>query len=137
MLASFVDGRVRLRHPALKKPETLALLEQSALSLEGVLTAQGNSRTGSLLVSYDPDKLSRAKLLEIAEQLKMFLPAPPAPAAKCSPFRRKTRREAALLSSAMSTVLVGAFINKRLHMVAGGFLVLACARHLYLRRNRL
>ncbi len=31
MLTSFIDGRLRLRHKALKNPDTLALLERTAI----------------------------------------------------------------------------------------------------------
>ena len=45
--------------------------------------------------------------------------------------------EAALLSGAMTATLAGLVLGKRAHMTAASFLVMACARHLFLRRGRL
>ncbi len=134
MLASFIDGRVRLRHPALKNPASLALLERSALALEGVTEARGNPCTGSLLLTYNPAVLSREKLLRSAKQLQAFLPAP-APKRRSTQARR--RLETALLSGAMLATIAGTVLGKTAHLTAGSFLVAACARHLYLRRNHL
>ena len=74
MLTSFIDGRLRLRHKALKNPDTLALLERTAIGLEGVHRAVGNPLTGSLLLTYDPKVLSRETLLETADALQKPLP---------------------------------------------------------------
>ncbi len=146
MLTSFIDGRLRLRHTALKNPDTLALLERTALGLEGVNSATGNPRTGSLLLTYDPAVLSRETLLETAEQLRTFLPEEPKQTAKSTKktllgvawtFRQKCRAEAGLMGSIMSATLVGALFNKRLHIAAGTLLAIGSLQHLIRRRKRL
>ena len=146
MLTSFIDGRLRLRHTALKNPDTLALLERTALGLEGVHGAVGNPRTGSLLLTYDPNVLSRETLLETAEKLRTFLPEEPKHTAKPTKktlfgvawtFRQKCRAEAGLMGSIMSATLVGALFNKRLHIAAGTLLAIGSLQHLLRRRKRL
>jgi len=74
-VTSFVDGRVRLRHPALKDAATAELVTGIVSAVEGITAVQNNPVTGSLLIFYDPAKLSREQLLELAEQGVAFLPA--------------------------------------------------------------
>ncbi len=148
MLTSFIDGRLRLRHKALKNPDTLTLVERTAAGLEGVHSAVGNPRTGSLLLTYDPAVLSRETLLETAEKLRSFLPEDPKPKQAAKPtgkaffggpwtFRQKCRAEAGLMGSIMSATLVGALFNKRLHIAAGTLLAIGSLQHLIRRRKRL
>ena len=55
-ITSFVDGRVRLRHPSLKRAEDAEQVRGFLASLPGILRVTVNSRTGSLLLEYDPDQ---------------------------------------------------------------------------------
>ncbi len=73
-ITSFVDGRVRLRHPALKDRATAELITTVVEGVEGITAVQSNPLTGSLLIYYDAEKLSREQLLELAEQGAMFIP---------------------------------------------------------------
>lgn len=73
-ITSFVDGRVRLRHPALKDAATAELVTAVVSGVDGITAVQVNPVTGSLLIFYDPDKLSREQLLELAEQGAAFIP---------------------------------------------------------------
>lgn len=73
-ITSFVDGRVRLRHPALKEAATAELVTAVVSGVEGIVSVQANPVTGSLLIFYDPEKLSREQLLELAEQGAAFIP---------------------------------------------------------------
>lgn len=73
-VTSFIDGRVRLRHPALKDAATAEFISGIVGSVEGITNVQTNPVTGSLLIFYDPAKLSREQLLELAEQGVAFLP---------------------------------------------------------------
>ena len=49
-ITSFVDGRVRLRHPSLKRAEDAEQVRGFLASLPGMLHVTVNSRTGSLLL---------------------------------------------------------------------------------------
>ena len=73
-ITSFVDGRVRLRHPALKDAATAELVCSVVGAVDGISAVQSNPRTGSLLIYYDAEKLTREQLLELAEQGAAFIP---------------------------------------------------------------
>ncbi|MDR2745756.1 MAG: cation transporter, partial [Desulfovibrio sp.] len=62
MIASFFDGRVRIRADALKKPENLDMARSLVQARPGVLKVESNARTGSLLVHYDPAVITRETL---------------------------------------------------------------------------
>lgn len=70
MITSFIDGRVRVRHSALKKPATAARAHEMLMKTPGVFKAEINTQTGSLLLEYDPKRLSRADLMQLAEDMK-------------------------------------------------------------------
>ncbi len=66
-------GRVRLRHPALRRPEAHAPLRE-ALDRQRCFTALTfSARTGSLLLEYDGHRLSHADFCEAALPLGRFL----------------------------------------------------------------
>lgn len=72
-IVSFTNGRVRLRHPALRQPEAHALLRE-ALGCQDCFTALTfSARTGSILLEYDGRSLSRADFGEAALPLGRFL----------------------------------------------------------------
>ena len=73
-VTSFVDGRVRLRHPALKDKATAELVCTVVSGVDGITAVQANPVTGSLLIYYDAEKLTREQLLELAEQGAAFVP---------------------------------------------------------------
>ena len=72
-ITSFVDGRVRLRHPALKDKDTADLVCTVVGGVDGITAVQANPVTGSLLIYYDAEKLTREQLLELAEQGAAFI----------------------------------------------------------------
>ena len=72
-IASFTDGRVRLRHEAFKEQDIHAALRQP-LELTGQFTAvEFKAATGSVLLRYDAGRLSRDDFLEAAVVLGLFL----------------------------------------------------------------
>lgn len=72
-IVSFINGRVRLRHPALRQPEAHAFLRE-ALGCRDCFTALTfSARTGSILLEYDGRRLSRADFGEAALPLGRFL----------------------------------------------------------------
>lgn len=83
-ITSYIDGRVRLRHPALRDEGKIALLRQLASSIPGILEISANPRTGSLLLEYDPEKMNRDSLLELAAPLEVFMQED-----ACGPERKK------------------------------------------------
>lgn len=138
MIASFTEGRVRLRAAALRDPEKLRQVEDTIRSQDGVLHTLANPRTGSLLVEYDPERIPRQNLFMAAELLEKELGL-----SREKPERRKKTvqlitpgTELMLLAGALGFSMLGGVVSKRLHVAAGALFLLAAGRHLYSRRRR-
>lgn len=134
MISSYIEGRVRIRHNALKDLELMSAVLSAVQGEEGILHVSANPKIGSLLVLYDPDRISREKLLMAAKLLE----------AKdedkaCSPRssrREARRRESLLLGSVYGlTLLSGLVGGARLHVATAGLFTLLAFKHLYDRRK--
>lgn len=139
MIASFMEGRVRLRTDALKDPEKLRMVEDTIKSQNGVLSTLANPRTGSLLVEYDPERIPKETLLMAAGMLEKELGLCPE-----EPRRGKKMlqiinpgAELLLLTGTLGFSMLGGVVNKRLHVAAGVLFLLLCGKHLYSRRRSL
>ncbi len=149
MIASFIDGRVRLRHEALKDSAKMSMVEAFVKSQNGVLSTISNPRTGSLLVEYDPGKIPRASLMLAAQALRAQLGIPSDDGCVGEGERRKKaegcilsvllnhKSEMLLLTGSMAATLVGGVANRRLHLAAGALFALLTAGHMYKRRGGL
>lgn len=62
-VTSYTDGRVRLRHPGLMREDVCALIQQRFSGIDGVSGVETNPRTGSMLVTYDPEKFTTDDLI--------------------------------------------------------------------------
>ena len=72
-VASFTDGRVRVRHPVLRETAVHEPLREE-LTRAGCFTGVTfNAKTGSLLLEYDPRRHSRADFLEAALPVGLLL----------------------------------------------------------------
>ena len=61
-----VDGRLRIRLDSIKKsPRAAASVTESLVKVPGVKKARANPVTGSLLIHYDPWKISQTDLLDL------------------------------------------------------------------------
>ena len=72
---SFVDGRVRIRHPALRREGVLHLARERMTAIDGVHAVEGNSLSGSVLITYDSKAIPREKLLAVGEAWARYLDA--------------------------------------------------------------
>lgn len=72
---SFSDGRVRIRHPALRRATVVATAEEKLKSIDGVRSTEFNTLSGSVLILYDSDTISKDRLLEIGEAWAVYLDA--------------------------------------------------------------
>lgn len=144
MIASFYDGRVRIRHTALKDPEFMATVQQMVGAQDGIIEMRANPRTGSLLVLYDPERISREQLLLAAQVLESQADeATGAPrdagdkdeSCRKAPLRMTRRNETLLLSAVYGLTVFGGFINMRLHIASGALFTLLAAKHLYDRKR--
>ena len=139
MIASFFDGRVRLRDEALKNPEFMARVKDLVGSHKGIREIQDNPRTGSLLICYDPAAISREELLLAAEVFDSEAVTVSKPEKRCRPLPAllSKRQEIRLLSALFGLTLLSGFANKGLHIAAGGLLTLLASKHLFDRRRSL
>ena len=115
-VTSFVDGRVRLRHPALKDKATAELVCTVVGGVDGISAVQANPVTGSLLIYYDAEKLTREQLLELAEQGAAFVPgmngeAAPADAAEGNAEQDGAPRKACAVKAPVDELL--SFLTRR------------------------
>ena len=163
-ITSFVDGRVRLRHPALKDKATAELVTAVVGGVDGITAVQANPVTGSLLIYYDAEKLTREQLLELAEQGAAFIPglnededpaaetaegeAAPRKACKvCAPVDevlqlltgRGTTKfvNRAMLVSLIASLAALPLGNRAVHTAAGGVFVGGVLQHLIAHRKAL
>lgn len=142
-ITSFIDGRVRLRHPALKHAETADLVAASLGAVDGVTEVKANHRTGSLLLFYDPEELSRERLRELAEQGAAVLVQTPSAGKErdvlsCVLGRRVTRMvDRAMLVSLLVCLGGLAAGSGVVHRVAGAVFTAAGLQHLAAHRKAL
>lgn len=61
---SFIPGRVRVRHPALTKEAVAAEAKKRLESMEGISSVELNMQTGSALIQYNADVLSKDMVIE-------------------------------------------------------------------------
>ena len=61
---SFIPGRVRVRHPALTKEAVAAEAKQRLESMDGISSVELNVQTGSALIQYNADVLSKDMVIE-------------------------------------------------------------------------
>lgn len=144
-ITSFIDGRVRLRHPALKQREIADMAAASLGAVDGVTEVKVNPVTGSLLLFYDPEVLFREKLLKLAEQGTAVLPQVSSAKTKqsgdvlsCLLGRRATRMvDRAMLVSLLICLAGLAAGSGSLHRVAGAVFTAAGIQHLAAHRKAL
>ncbi len=147
---SFVDGRIRLRHPSLRDPGVLELAGSYLENIDGVTLVQRHASAGSLLLFYDPEKLSREDVLACLKQGAEYLglaageQGGEVKRSAGNPRKREffgmdarklTNR--VMLSSLLCSLAGIAFGAKTLHAVAGGVFALACLKHTVAHRNAL
>lgn len=141
MVVSETNGRVRVRHGALKNPDRAGEVRGKLLEFKGVLDAQVNRRVGSLLVTFDKAKVSMEKILaRVAEILHLDIQALRGRMAKVNKAvtspkaRRWTKRGmAGTLGGALAVVAY----SEKYHVVAGGAFLGLLGLHLYQNRRTL
>lgn len=146
-ITSFIDGRIRIRHRALRNSNTGSKVQDFLRKTAGVKKVEINATTGSLLLEYDPKTLSRADLIQLAGQLKDVVgdeeeePEQPAIRQKRrSPLARAQLRK--VTNTGMIVTLgmcVGLGLTGRMrgHVVFGWGFLMFNAIHLFMYRKKL
>lgn len=70
---SFLDGRVRIRHPALQDREVVEVVRKHLSAVRGVRSLQLNPDSGSVLILYDSAELPRERLIAVGTAWAVFL----------------------------------------------------------------
>jgi hypothetical protein len=146
VIASHIEGRIRIRDTRLRQPELLAELRQELLQIPDIKKVSWNSKVGSLLILY---RKARHALKEITNFLARFLGSIALPAAMTdrptpratAPSRRPivTRRRVVnigMLATLLLSLLVMAG-SKQLHILAGLHFLGFLAIHLFQKRHTL
>ena len=148
-IASFIDGRVRVRHRALRDAETVEQARASLTAAPGVRAATVNCHTGSLLLEYDPQALDREGVLSLLRRVGELPELKADGEGECMPARRcclpkglnraqalrlVNRGMLATLAASLAFILTG---RGRGHVVAGGAFLALNALHLYTYRRKL
>lgn len=157
-VVSFTEGRLRLRHPALKDTALADLVTTVLGQKEGITSVAVNPRVGSLLLFYDPTKISRAALMELAEEGMAFFPeeqkaqgAVEGQSAKkgeegglgqalsaCLFSRNATRLTNRFMLGTFLLSLASAALGRfTLHVLAGGLFTVAGVQHILAHRKAL
>jgi hypothetical protein len=141
MIASFIDGRIRIRDRALTNPQTLLGLARMIESRPGVRRVSTNTRTGSLLLEYEPDVLSRESLLAAMHVLDAICGGKNGgtSAGRQNAARGTLTRGAELRLLGLSAGLCasGLLFSRRLHAGAGLAFLLLAVRHVFQYRDHL
>jgi hypothetical protein len=60
-----LEGRIRIKVPAIKgAPKQAAGIERQIQALDGSIEAKANPTTGNVLLLFDPDSISKDRILE-------------------------------------------------------------------------
>lgn len=145
-IASAVPGRVRLRHPGLRRPECHRALIERVAALDGLRVADANAAVGSLLVLYDPAGLSPPAVeAAVAAAAAAVLgtsappgvaPAPPQRARRSSTWSANRVAKIGMLTS-MTATLAALTVGRRLHAGAGVVFLAFMLVHIAQHRRRL
>ena len=144
MIQSFRPGRVRLRANALCDEAQAKEIQEMLAGYPGVLDVQANTRTGSLLVHYDPEQIPQEQLqiaLGLMEQRFADTPSKAKRTKKSSPLMTR-KMEYRLLAGTFALCLLGTLGGKGmggkyLHIAAGSVVTALTARHIYKQRKLL
>lgn len=145
-VTSFIDGRVRLRHPSLKTSETAEMVAGMMRSVDGVTDVQVKPVTGSLLLYYDTQVLSRSDLWDMARQGAAWLGEETAEKSACHAggtggclLNGKVTRwvDRILLLSLLCTLAGTAVGSRAMHRVAGAVFAAGALQHIAAHRRAL
>lgn len=144
-IASHLPGRLRLRESTLRDAARNRAISDTIAGWRGVAAADGNPRTGGILVRYDPAIVGPA---EMEERARAAITPPPPPAEPAGEgddattgngygnggrLRRANRVAKIGMLATMATMLAALAFSKRVHAAAGvlhvGLLMIHLARH--------
>lgn len=155
VIVSSIPGRLRLRHPLLRRAQQSNEVAARLRSIVGVLSVEANPATGSLLLHYDSARCDRSSMeTQVAATARFDDAAPfgmlppqsetrpqpqaPSPSRKRGPGRELNRlAKVGMVVSFPVSLAFAAAGGKRLHALAGGVFTLLLLIHLAVHRHHL
>ena len=161
VVASQMDGRVRIRDEGLKREPLASKVREALLATPGVSGVEANTRVGSLLVLYSAALTPAEKILKMVSQLlgspleqarpaeasqggaeeprrswKMPLPWR-TPHAERSVLKRRMMGNIGMLAALTVSMVAAIFHLKKLHILTGIIFLFLFGDHFYQRRTRM
>jgi cation transport ATPase len=159
VVASMLDGRVRIRDEGLKREPLASRVKEELLATPGVSSVEANTRVGSLLVLYSAALTAAEKILKTVAQLlgseaetsaseqpaqgeqssgSWKLPLPwRTPHAERSVLKRRVLNNIGMLASLTFSLVAAIFHLKKLHILTGIIFLALFGDHFYQRRARM
>ena len=137
MITSFIDGRVRIRRDELKDPDIMDLVMGLVKARDGIIDLVPNPRTGSLLITYDPEIISRETLAQAAETLEKQFGGKTGAASRSGKRRKKLSplAETGILAGLYGLTFVTGMVSKRAHIASALLFTALTTAHVYNRRR--
>ncbi|PWC44238.1 HMA2 domain-containing protein [Azospirillum sp. TSO22-1] len=140
-IVSAVPGRIRLRHPTLRRSDHHRDVADRLAAVDGLRVAESNPAVGSLLVLYDPAALDPAEAeARVAAVAGLDPGAAPAatPASAMRPMASRINRAAKIgMLGSMAATLAALTVGRRAHAGAGMLFVALMLVHIVNHRRRL
>ncbi|MDO5484497.1 MAG: hypothetical protein Q4F27_06265 [Desulfovibrionaceae bacterium] len=74
-VSSFCDGRVRIRHPALRREDVARAARERIQAVTGITSVECNTVSGSVLILYDSALLGKEDLIRMGTAWAGYLDA--------------------------------------------------------------
>lgn len=162
VVASQLEGRVRIRDEGLKREPLASRVKEALLATPGVSGVEANTRVGSLLVLYSAALTAAEKILKTVSQLlgsarepageagqegaegaeapraAWKLPLPwRTPHAERSVLKRRVLNNIGMLAALTVSLVAAIFHLKKLHILTGVIFLALFGDHFYQRRARM
>ena len=137
MIASTVNGRIRVRSNRLKSRKTANSIQQEIENLEGVYDVRTNTGAGSIIVNFDPRVIEPEHLEELIENA--WAPTPNGNRKKGKTLSRTVNRVAkvGMMSTLATSITYGFLGNKKQHIRYGKAFLAFAGVHMLKHSNRL
>ncbi len=151
-IVSFTEGRIRLRHPALKDQALGEEICNFLKDMNGILSIEHKCITGSLLIHYDHESITQEEIQALLEQGQGWLEAQsPATTTACTSAiaykpsswaptqltaaQKRKLINRTMLSTFLVTLVSGGMGNKKAHYMAGGAFAALTLAHIWRMRK--
>ena len=151
VVASLLDGRVRVRDEALKSEPRAARVRDALMATPGVAAAEVNLRVGSMLVLYDAALAAVDRILETiagllgtsvttgeaAPQRPFRMPLAGKMSLAITPAVKRRVVNMGMFASLLLSVAAAVLDLKKLHILAGVVFLALFGDHFYQRKGQM